>query len=151
MVFDTRCGIAFHTQMHSTSVGGTFVFNHGEAERRAIHAEEAGKMAYLVDKFLATLSEGSKILVFKQNRIVPRPVAEAILTDVSTYGGCSLLFVDPQQPGETAGAVERLGERLYRGVIDRFAPYEQANDISLACWTHICEATITLRNGDRAA
>jgi hypothetical protein len=151
MVFDTKAGIAFHTQMRSSETGGTWQFDLSEAERRVIHAEEAGKMAYLVEKFFTTLAEGRKILVFKQNRIVPRPVAEAILAAVSTYGECSLLFVDPQGPGETAGTVERLSERLYRGVIDRFAPYEQANDISVACWTAICEAAAALHLARLAA
>jgi hypothetical protein len=147
MVFDRKAGIAFHTDMTSVEQGGRFVFAKSEAERREIHAEEAGKLAYLVDKFFVTLSEGQKILVFKQNRVIAPEVAQAILAAVGAYGDCSLLYVDPQQPGEVVGSVERVSERRYRGVIDRFAPYDRANDVSIEAWTEICMATAKLVAG----
>ena len=72
-------------------------------QREQCHAEKAGKLAYLVDKFFVMLGEGQKILMFKQNPVIAPEAAQAILAAVGAYGDCSLLYVDPQQPGEVVG------------------------------------------------
>lgn len=146
MVLDTLSQIAFHTHLTSQEKDGALVFDKPENERREIHADEAIKLTYLSDKFFATLAEGQKILVFKQNSIVPPDVAHAILRAVSVFGNCSLLYVDPVCSGEVPGTVERIAHRLYRGMIDRFAPYDKANEISIDVWSTLCRNTLELHS-----
>ena len=146
MVFDTKARIAFHTHMTSVEQNGRFEFEKSETERRETHAEEAAKLTYLADKFFTILSEGKKILVFKQNQNISPDLAKSILDAIGKYGNCGLLYVDPQQPGDCVGSAEQISERLYRGVIDKFAPYDKADDASFDVWTEICLATYKLHN-----
>jgi hypothetical protein len=45
---------------------------------------------------------------------------------------------------EKAGAVEAAGEGPLFGFLDRLAPDEQANDVSLESWKRVCLAAIGL-------
>lgn len=147
MVFDQLTKIAFHTHMTATEQAGTWVFDHDEVERRAIHQDELRKIEYLRSKFWNTLAAGKKVVVFKNNNAIPTELALRLHTEIQRFGSCPLLYVDPQQPGERAGTVTCVAEGLYRGVIDWFAPYDKANETSQACWEEICQNTLILHTG----
>lgn len=138
MVFDAGSGIAFHTRMRATLTHGRWVFDHDEAERREIHAEEADKLAYLVAKFRVTLAEGRKILVFKRNDGVSHPDALRLHAALARHGAARLLYVTRAREGEAPGTVRAVAPGLYHGLIDRFAPYDRADDVSLDVWLSIC-------------
>jgi hypothetical protein len=46
----------------------------------------------------------------------------------------------PADAAHPSGTVEMLLPGLLRGYVDRFAPSENAHDLSLSAWTDVCEA-----------
>ena len=134
MVVDSATGIAFHTRMEIEQDGG-FIFSQSIEERLTIHELEKQKFTYLTEKFFSGTENGKKIYVIKSNdeqSIIP--VVEAL----RRHGDVAVLHVVEARPGHPPGTVSLSQPYLYTGFIDRFAPYEKADDISLACWTEIC-------------
>jgi hypothetical protein len=61
-----------------------------------------------------------------------------LLTVLRRYGPNTLLWVELADADHPAGTVEQAGAGLLKGYIDRFAPGEDAQDLSLDCWIAIC-------------
>src|ERR1700761_9612739 len=78
MVRDLHYGMGWHTQMYSSLREGTLVFNEGEAARRVIHAREASKIAYLVDKLRRKFEHPNPVFVIKANGGIPPQILEEI-------------------------------------------------------------------------
>jgi hypothetical protein len=57
---------------------------------------------------------------------------------LNRFAANTLLFVTPADAAHPPGTVERLMPGLLRGSIDRFAPPENAHDLSLECWLAVC-------------
>jgi hypothetical protein len=67
------------------------------------------------------------------------------------YGPNTLLWVEVAGPDHPAGTVEWARPGLLRGYIDRFAPSENAHDLSLDCWIAICRAAWQLNQEGKLA
>lgn len=132
MVRDEGTGLGFHTKMLSNQR----VFVDSEARRREIWAQENDKMTYLAQKFFALLAEGSKIFVYKTDGNFTDAQAEALAEAIAMRGPGRIMCVraDGDLP---LGEVRHHGENLYFGAIDRFAPYQNANDLSFDVWLTI--------------
>jgi hypothetical protein len=141
MVRDHVHGIAFHTAMRAekTLLGWDFVAP--EQERRIIHATEARKIFHLRDKFTRSLKAGDRIYVAKRSGGLSLAEAEALFDSVSAHGG-ALLYVTPACVDERPGTVRLVHDRLVHGIVERFAPYDQADDIALASWKAVLRATL---------
>jgi hypothetical protein len=62
--------------------------------------------------------------------------------------GCNwLLWMVPCDSAHPAGTVEVLLPGLLRGYVDRFAPSENAHDLSVRPWTEVCEAAWRIVGG----
>ena len=133
---DRKYGIGFHSRIAKADG----VFTGSEAERVAVHAEEAAKMAYLIGKFRSNAKDPARIYVYKSPDSMPAIEAEIMALFAARFSG-SLLLMTASNAGR-AGTVERLSERVLRGHIDRFAPYHQADDISLDSWSAVLAAAI---------
>jgi hypothetical protein len=59
--------------------------------------------------------------------------------------------VELQDAKHPAGTVEMISDGLIKGYIDRFAPGENAHDLSIDCWIELCRNALALVRGAKAA
>lgn len=129
MVKDAGTGLFFHSRM--ISVDGVFVDN--ETTRKEIWEEESEKIDYLREKLLKQIQTGSKIFVYKTNGNVSESDAADLADALESSGPAKLLCVR-QDDTRPVGEVYHHACNLYFGTIDRFAPYNRADDVSLEAW-----------------
>jgi hypothetical protein len=131
MVLDRRFGFLYHAWV-----------NVGELTPEQIHAREVLRVPFLVRKLIEDLEAGEKIFVFHgMNKLTMRQ-AYSLWKVVRHYGSGKLLWVERATRGHEPGSVEQLEDGLYKAYVDRFAPGENAHDLSLACWIALCEAAV---------
>lgn len=147
MAVDGATNIAYHTKMRIEDRDG-LSFTDSNDERRAIHAVEASKFAYLRDKFFAELRSGGKVYVVKCNAGIPDSDVEALSASLLAHGDATILHVRSADAQNRAGTVIRSGPNLLTGFIDRFADYSKADDISKDCWLEICGAAWRMLHPD---
>lgn len=140
MVWDTRFGLAFHTGMLSRD--GAFTAD--EESRRKIFATEKEKVNYLSGKLLAEVTAGKKTFVYKCNAGISAEQLGAIGSAIARKGPGKLLHVTdrPGLEGDSElpmGKVRHLQGNIYIARIDRFAPYDKANEVSMDVWTAILQ------------
>lgn len=143
MVRDQAHGIAFHTDMRAERTPSGWEFVAPEDERRALHAAELSKFLYLRDKFNQAIETGQRIYVAKRSSGLTAREAEALCSAISARGGGTLLYVTPAALDERAGTVSRVHDRLLHGIVERFAPHTQADDVALASWEAVLRAALT--------
>ena len=107
---------------------------------------EAARLQFLRRKFLEELESGEKIFVYRfggpvsEEEIVPLHMA------LNRHGPATLLWVVPAQRGQPPGTVQVLGPRLMKGYIDRFAPEDNAHDLSFDGWLRVCANACVLHD-----
>lgn len=134
MVRDRVHGIAFHTAMRAERTRSGLVFVAPEAERRAIHAEESEKLLHLQEKFDRSIRAADRIYVAKRGTGLTFSEAEALSSAIGARGGGVLLYVTPAGVGKQPGTARLIHDRLAHGIVERFAPHDQADDVALASW-----------------
>lgn len=144
MVLDQRYGLAFHTAMRIHLEGAQPVFTDPPEQRAAVHAEEMAKIAYLRAKLLSGLAEGSRIFVYKTNPGLDAGQIAALHATLRQHGPARLLAVVPATEDHPSGTVQQAGLGLLIGHIERFAPYDQADDVMLGTWTSLCRQALDL-------
>jgi hypothetical protein len=127
MVFDKKFGFLYHPWVSI-----------GQADAKAIHAREAGRLPFLVTKLIEDLEEGRKIFVYKGMRPLSESTVRRLVTALRRYSTVTLLWVELQDAENPAGTVKELAPGLLKGYIDRFAPGENAPDLSFDMWVTIC-------------
>ena len=140
MVFDNATGFSFHTGMSSKD--GVFVLS--DEERRIVWWKEKEKVDYLVLKLNSLLESGERIFVYKQNSGLSDDRLRKLARSILLRGPGKLLYVET---GTEAGSVIKRGENLYVGRLDKLAPYDSANSVSLDAWTKVLQSAHTLING----
>jgi hypothetical protein len=129
VVRDTAFNMTFHTWQyeHQLTI---------ETARR----QHNTRLNFLRRKFIEDVENAEKIFVIK--RVHPlRPEEVLPLYAALNELGCNwLLWVTLADEKHPVGSVEVLLPGLLRGYVDRFAPNENAPDLSLAAWTSVCEA-----------
>jgi hypothetical protein len=143
MVRDHVHGIAFHTDMRAERTLSGWAFVAPEQERRAIHATESQKFLHLRDKFDRSIVAGDRIYVAKRDSGLTPAEAEALSNSIGARGGGALLYVTPAGVDERPGTVRLVHDRLAHGIVERFAPHTQADDIALTSWETVLRATRT--------
>ncbi len=68
--------------------------------------------------------------------------ARLLAAALREYGPATLLWVELADADHPPEAVERVEEGLLCGRVDRFAPGENAHDLSLESWVGLCERVI---------
>ena len=137
MVCDTATGLMFHTQMHS--IDGQFVLS--QAGRREIYTKEKNKMDHLLDKFRRRMQEPGTICVYKRNSEVPDSDAKRLQQSLNKQGSSVLLLVRSTNDRARWGTVEQSSSGFLVGLIDRFAPYFAADQVSIRIWNLLLEKT----------
>jgi hypothetical protein len=155
MVVDRHYRIAWHSPMTSEKIDpskdartGNLRFVMPQAELEAVFRFEAAKVGKQVDRLRESLSKADRIFVYKA--MDEQPVANEDIHDLfvalNKLGPNRLLVVSIGTPEAPAGSTELLAPRLVHGRLDRFAPGDKANDISLDCWLKLCaDASVLLR------
>jgi hypothetical protein len=142
MVRDKVHGVAFHTAMRAERTSSGWAFLANEQERRAIHATESQKIDYLREKFERAIVGENRIYVAKRGSGLTVADAEELYKSISARGGGSLLFVTPACGNERPGTARLVHDRIAHGIVERFAPHTQADDIALASWRSVLQAAL---------
>ena len=129
MVCDERYNISFHSKIRSTFNDGKWTFVTPEDERKQIHGEEFQKLSYFRDKFLTATKSGGNKYVLKTNKGVRAEQINDVNRLIKDFGDNELLVVLPSQSNDDVGKVVLHESGAKIGYIDRFAPYNRADDV----------------------
>jgi hypothetical protein len=127
VVREKRYGAYFHTFRYQ-----------GEIDPEQLRASESKRLAYCARKFVGDLKRGNKIFVIKRNVPLREEEILPLHAALSRYGRNVLLWMVPAEEGHVSGSVEVVLPGLFKGYIDRFAPHENAYDLSLDGWLDAC-------------
>jgi hypothetical protein len=140
MVVEENYGLQYHT----------FVYE-DQATIEQVREQESRKLKFLRRKFLEDLQEGEKIFVCSRSN---PPLSESemlpLLFALRRHGPGTLLWVEPADEENPPGSVASVGPGLLRGFIDRFAPGENAHDLSLRVWLSVCANAYVLAQRSRS-
>lgn len=145
MVLDRRYGLAFHSALRGVAQGEGFAFAQPEQDRRDIHRFEVGKVMRQLDQFRAGLASGARMFVFHKywGTLTPREIAHLFAT-LRRRGPARLLVVSQGDAAHPPGSVMSHVPGLLHGYIDRFAPGDRADDVSLDLWLRICREALVM-------
>jgi hypothetical protein len=110
----------------------------GEMAAEEVHRREVRRLPLLIRKLSEDLSQAEKIFVYHGMEPLSSEQAGELLARLRAYGPNTLLWVELADAEHTPGTVEWCGDGLLKGYIDRFAPGENAHDLSLDCWVELC-------------
>jgi hypothetical protein len=140
MVLDRRFGFRYHAWVKL-----------GEMDPGAIRAREARRLPFLIRKLIGDLAEGDKIFVFHGMTPLTDAQASDLAAAIRRFGPGTLLWVEKADAAHPPGSVVPLGPGLLKGHMDRFAPTENAHDLSLDCWIALCRNAHALVHQSQAA
>src|SRR6185437_4038949 len=92
-----------------------------------------------------------KIFVYKFGGDVTEEEILPLHMALNQRSGTTLLWVVPAEPSRPPGTVEVLRPGLLKGYIDRFAPAENAHDLSFEGWLEVCANALVLASLTRSA
>jgi hypothetical protein len=127
MIKDKRFGLLYHAWVLA-----------GEMTPEEVHQREIRRLPLLIRKLREDLTEAEKIFVYHGMGQLGDADALPLVTVLRRCGPNTLLWVELADADHPAGTVEQAGGGLLKGYIDRFAPGEDAQDLSLDCWIAIC-------------
>jgi hypothetical protein len=127
MVQDLRYGFYYHAWVLV-----------GEQSPEAVLKRECRRVPFLVEKLIEDLTAGEKVFVY--HGMDPLSLEEALKLQhaIRNYGPGALMWVDLADYKHSPGTVEWVASGLLKAYVDRFAPGENAHDLSLDCWIEIC-------------
>jgi hypothetical protein len=116
-----------------------------------VQRQQTTRLHFLKRKLLEDVGAGEKIFVLK--RVPPLRPEEVlpIYAILNELGRNTLLWMLPSDAAHPPGTMEVLLPGLLRGYIDRFAPNDNAHDLSLETWTAVCEAAWRAMGGTLGA
>lgn len=134
MVNDARFGFVYHAWV-----------NAGEMTPEDLQKREARRVPFLVRKLLEDLEGGEKIFVFKGMGAMEEEEVFPLAMAIRRYGPNTLLLVTLADAEHRPGTVEARAPGFLVGYIDRFAPGDNAHDLSLGMWVKVCREAYRLR------
>jgi hypothetical protein len=129
MVRDSVYGMTYHTFQYEDRLS-----------LETVRQQQAARLGFLKRKLMEDIAQGEKIFVIK--RLPPLRPEEVlpVYAALNELGRNWLLWMLPADAAHKAGMVEVLLPGLMRGYVERFAPHENAHDLSMPGWTSVCEA-----------
>jgi hypothetical protein len=124
----------------------TFLYQ-GEADEQTLPRQQSNRLKFLRRKMLEDLANGEKIFVYKRNKPVSEDEVLPLHAALNQHCRNTLLWVVPADMTHEAGAVEQILPGLLKGYVDRFAPYENAHDLSFEVWLSMCANAWLLAQG----
>jgi hypothetical protein len=126
-VRDVGYGITYHTFLYKEDVTADGLLQ-----------QQATRLKFLVRKLLEDMREAEKIFVVKRNEKLTEATILPLYAALNLYGDNTLLWVTTADGQHPAGTVERRMPGLLKGYVDRFAPYDNAHDLSFESWVSVC-------------
>jgi hypothetical protein len=105
-----------------------------------VRQQQATRLNFLRRKLMEDIATGEKIFVLKRSPPLRPEEVLPVYATLNEPGRTWLLWMVPSDAAHPPGTVELLLPGLLRGYLDRFAPPENAHELSLAAWTAVCEA-----------
>jgi hypothetical protein len=127
MVYDRKFQLLYHAWVLAE-----------EMTAEAVRQREVRRLPLLIRKLVEDLNQAEKIFIFHGMEPLTDEEARDLLARLRSYGPNTLLWIEPANADHPAGSVEWIGQGLLKGHIDRFAPGDDAHDLSLDCWIAIC-------------
>ena len=138
MVRDLHYGTSWHSQMYSSMRAGTLTFDADDEQRRTIHAREASKLSYLIEKLCRKFTHPNPVFIIKSNSGISEDVLQAIHYQLYRRVTSSrFMLLEVRDDAQRAGTVELLDRNLMRGYVARFAPYANSDNADDANWLRI--------------
>ncbi len=130
VVRDTVYGMTYHTFQYES-----------QTNIETVRAQQTTRLNFLKRKLMEDAAHGEKIFVIKREEALRPEEVLAIYAALNDLGQNWLLWVTLSDDKHAPGTVERLLPGLVRGYVDRFAPFENAHDMSADVWTRVCDVT----------
>ncbi|HVY17132.1 MAG TPA: hypothetical protein VHB27_18050 [Rhodopila sp.] len=133
MIHEKRYGLVYHT----------FVYE-GQRSVWLMREQESARLKFLRRKFMEELDGSEKIFVYKFGSSVTEEEILPLHMALNKRSPITLLWVVPARRDRPAGTVEVLMPGLLKGYIDRFAPDDNAHDLSFEGWLKVCANALVL-------
>jgi hypothetical protein len=133
MIHEKKYGLVYHT----------FVFE-GQRSIWLMREQEAARLKFLRRKFMEELEAAGKIFVYQFGSAVSEEEILPLHMALNRHSEATLLWVVPAERDRPPGTVEVLMPGLLRGYIDRFAPGDNAHDLSFDGWLRVCTNAVAL-------
>jgi hypothetical protein len=140
MIHEKKYGLVYHT----------FVYE-GQRSIWLMREQESARLKFLRRKFREELQATDKIFVYKFESNVSEAEILPLYMALNRYSEATLLLVVPFERDRPAGTVEVVMPGLLKGYIDRFAPSEDARDLSFDGWLRVCANAYVLARLQRPA
>ena len=134
LLHQRKYGLTYHT----------FVVE-GEMSFETPFLRERRKLAFLHAKFMEDLADAERIFVVKRNYPLAESEVVPLWHALRRHGPNTLLWVVPADATHPGGTVEVRGDGLLQGYLDRFAPYDDATNVSIECWITLCRNAAEVR------
>jgi hypothetical protein len=119
----------------------------GEVQEDKFLANEAVRLKFLIRKLNEDLKDGNKLFVYRRNNALEEDDILPLLAAVNQYGPNTVFWVVLADTKHPPGTVHWVMPGLLKGYIDRFAPNENAHDLSLEVWCELCANAYLLWRG----
>jgi hypothetical protein len=129
LVRESVYGMTYHTFQYE-----------GQMSLDTVRQQQATRLNFLKRKLMEDIGQGEKIFVIKRSPTLRPEEVLPVYTALNELGRNWLLWMVPADAAHPSGTVETLLPGLLRGFLDRFAPLEDAHDLSISGWTAVCEA-----------
>ena len=140
MIHEKKYGLVYHT----------FVYE-GQRSAWLMREQEAARLKFLRRKFMEELEAAEKIFVYRFDGPVSEEEILPLHMALNKYGPVTLLWVVLAERDRPAGTVEVLMPGLLKGYIDRFAPKDNAHDLSFDGWLRVCANACVMDRLERSA
>ena len=120
-----------------TLVYHTFVYE-GQRSIWLMREQESARLKFLRRKFIEELEANDKIFVYKFGAGVSEEEILPLQMALNRYGDATLLWVVQAERDRPVGTIEAVMPGLLKGYIDRFAPDDNAHDLSFEGWLRVC-------------
>ncbi|WP_241569917.1 hypothetical protein [Rosenbergiella collisarenosi] len=140
MVLDKKYGLSFHTEMYSVNNEGIWEWKFDAEENLKIYSKEKEKIKYFLEELRRSIMDDKKIFILKSNDNNGYQGALALSTYLEKNGRAKVLYVRSSENPDYS--ITKINNHLYLANIDRFAPYNRANDYSNEGWTSILKNAI---------
>jgi len=129
VVRESVYGMTYHTFQYDDQM-----------ELDTVRHQQATRLNFLRRKLMEDIANREKIFVIKRSPPLRPEEVLPVYTILNEAGLNWLLWMVPADGAHPPGTMEVLLPGLLRGYIDRFAPAEDAYDLSVPVWTSVCEA-----------
>lgn len=129
VVRESVYGMTYHTYQYEAQIS-----------LDAVRQQQATRLNFLKRKLMEDIGAGEKIFVLKRSPPLRPEEVLPVYAILNEPGRNWLLWMVPSDAAHPPGTVEILLPGLLRGYMDRFAPSENAHELSLEAWAAVCEA-----------